>query len=46
MEYFFSCPYCSEQTAMVLDKSVRTQTYIGDTLQHYRDQERRTREAA
>jgi uncharacterized protein YbaR (Trm112 family) len=30
MEYFFACPYCSQQISMVLDASVRTQTYIED----------------
>jgi hypothetical protein len=30
MEYFFACPYCSEQISMVLDTSVRKQTYIED----------------
>ncbi|MGA2883392.1 MAG: CPXCG motif-containing cysteine-rich protein [Bryobacteraceae bacterium] len=30
MEYFFACPYCSEQISMVLDTSVKRQTYIED----------------
>jgi hypothetical protein len=30
MEYFFACPYCSERISMVLDTSVKTQTYIED----------------
>jgi transcription elongation factor Elf1 len=30
MEYFFACPYCSEQISMVLDISVARQTYIED----------------
>jgi transcription elongation factor Elf1 len=30
MEYFFACPYCSERISMVLDISVRSQTYIED----------------
>jgi transcription elongation factor Elf1 len=30
MEYFFTCPYCSKQISMVLDTSVRRQTYIED----------------
>lgn len=30
MEYFFTCPYCWEQVSMVLDTSVRRQTYIED----------------
>ena len=30
MEHFFSCPYCGEQISMVLDLSVRRQTYIED----------------
>jgi hypothetical protein len=30
MEYYFSCPYCWEEISMVLDTSVRTQTYIED----------------
>jgi Cysteine-rich CPXCG len=30
VEYFFACPYCSEQISMVLDTSVNRQTYIED----------------
>jgi len=30
MEYFFRCPHCGEQISMVLDTSVRSQTYIED----------------
>jgi hypothetical protein len=30
MEYFFTCPYCWEQISMVLDTSVKRQTYIED----------------
>ncbi|MGA2214430.1 MAG: CPXCG motif-containing cysteine-rich protein [Bryobacteraceae bacterium] len=30
MEYFFACPYCFEQISMVLDTSVKGQTYIED----------------
>jgi hypothetical protein len=30
MERFFTCPYCLEQISMVLDASVRSQTYIED----------------
>jgi transcription elongation factor Elf1 len=30
MEYFFACPYCSERISMVLDTSVKRQTYIED----------------
>ncbi|MGP0073878.1 MAG: CPXCG motif-containing cysteine-rich protein [Bryobacteraceae bacterium] len=30
MEYFFACPYCSEQISMVLDISVKRQIYIED----------------
>jgi len=30
MEYFFACPYCSERISMVLDVSVKRQTYIED----------------
>ncbi len=29
-EYFFSCPYCFESISMLIDKSIRTQTYIED----------------
>jgi hypothetical protein len=30
MEYFFVCPYCSQRISMVLDTSVKRQTYIED----------------
>ena len=30
MEYEFTCPYCGEEISMVLDLSVRRQTYIED----------------
>ena len=30
MEYFFSCPYCWERVSMVLDTSVRGQTFVED----------------
>ena len=30
MEHYFSCPYCGEEISMVLDLSVRRQTYIED----------------
>jgi len=30
MEYFLTCPYCGEEISMVLDLSVRRQTYIED----------------
>ncbi len=30
MEYYFACPYCYEQISMVLDTSVKGQTYIED----------------
>ena len=30
MEHFFLCPYCGEEISMVLDLSVRRQTYIED----------------
>jgi len=30
VEYFFSCPYCWEEISMVLDISVKTQTYVED----------------
>jgi hypothetical protein len=30
MEYLFTCPYCWEEISMVLDTSVRRQTYIED----------------
>jgi hypothetical protein len=30
VEYFFACPYCWEEISMVLDTSVRGQTYVED----------------
>jgi transcription elongation factor Elf1 len=30
VEYFFTCPYCSERISMVLDTSVKRQIYIED----------------
>jgi uncharacterized protein YbaR (Trm112 family) len=30
MEYFFACPYCWEKISMVLDTSVKSQTYVED----------------
>jgi transcription elongation factor Elf1 len=30
MEYEFTCPYCGEEISMVLDVSVRRQTYVED----------------
>jgi transcription elongation factor Elf1 len=30
MEHFFNCPYCGEEISMVLDLSVRRQTYVED----------------
>jgi hypothetical protein len=30
VEHFFICPYCGEQISMVLDLSVRRQTYVED----------------
>jgi transcription elongation factor Elf1 len=30
MEYFFTCPYCWQEISMVLDTSVRRQTYVED----------------
>ena len=30
MEYFFSCPHCWERISMVLDTSVRGQTFVED----------------
>jgi len=29
-EHFFQCPYCWEDISMILDSSVRHQTYIED----------------
>lgn len=30
MEHSFNCPYCGEEISMVLDPSVRRQTYVED----------------
>jgi transcription elongation factor Elf1 len=30
MEHSFNCPYCGEEISMVLDLSVRRQTYVED----------------
>ena len=30
VEHFFICPYCGEQISMVVDLSVREQTYVED----------------
>ena len=30
VECFFTCPYCWEEISMVLDTSVRGQTYVED----------------
>lgn len=30
MEHFFVCPYCGADISMVLDASVRHQTYVED----------------
>jgi transcription elongation factor Elf1 len=30
VEHHFTCPYCGEQISMVLDLSVRGQTYVED----------------
>lgn len=30
MEYFFICPYCGQQISVVVDLSVRQQTYVED----------------
>jgi len=30
VEHFFTCPYCGEQISMVVDLSVRRQTYVED----------------
>ena len=30
MEHYFYCPYCGEEISMVLDLSVRRQTYVED----------------
>jgi transcription elongation factor Elf1 len=30
VEHFFFCPYCGEEISMVLDLSVRRQSYVED----------------
>lgn len=30
MEHFFTCPYCGEEISMIVDLSVRKQTYVED----------------
>jgi hypothetical protein len=30
MEYFFACPHCWQRISMVLDTSVKRQTYVED----------------
>jgi transcription elongation factor Elf1 len=30
IEHYFACPYCGEEISMVLDLSVRRQTYVED----------------
>ena len=30
MEHFFQCPHCWEEISMILDTSIRNQTYIED----------------
>ena len=30
MEHFFQCPHCWEEISMILDVSIRQQTYIED----------------
>ncbi len=30
MEHFFQCPYCWEEISMILDSSIRQQSYIED----------------
>ncbi|MEX0290158.1 MAG: CPXCG motif-containing cysteine-rich protein [Flavobacteriaceae bacterium] len=30
IEHFFQCPYCWEEISMLLDSSVRLQTYVED----------------
>mgnify|MGYP003636162264 FL=1 len=30
MEHFFQCPHCWEEISMILDASIRNQTYIED----------------
>lgn len=29
-EHFFQCPYCWEQISMLLDSSIKSQTYVED----------------
>ena len=29
-EHFFQCPHCWEEISMILDSSIREQTYIED----------------
>ena len=30
MEHYFICPYCGEEISMVLDVSIRRQSYVED----------------
>jgi transcription elongation factor Elf1 len=30
VEHYFTCPYCGEEISMVLDLSVRRQSYVED----------------
>jgi len=30
VEHYFTCPYCGEEISMVLDVSVRRQSYVED----------------
>ena len=30
MEHFFQCPHCWQEISMILDSSIRQQTYIED----------------
>ena len=30
MEHFFTCPYCGDEISMMVDVSVRSQTYVED----------------
>jgi len=30
LEHFFQCPHCWEEISMILDNSIRQQTYIED----------------
>jgi transcription elongation factor Elf1 len=30
LEHYFTCPYCGEEISMILDDSIRRQTYIED----------------